>query len=137
MAKIIHIEAEIAASKQKAWDFYTQPAHIVNWNFAHESWQCPNATNDLQIGGKYTARMEAKDGSFGFDFEAVYEDIIDGEEFTYTIADGRQVNVRFDESDKGTLVSIAFEPEKMNPEAMQQAGWQAILDNFKQYTEAH
>lgn len=137
MGKIIYISTVLHADKQKAWDYYTQPEHIVNWNFAHESWHCPSASNDLRPGGKYTARMEAKDGSFGFDFEATYQEINEGADFTYTIADGRDVNVRFDEEGDTTQVMIAFEAEDSNPEEMQRAGWQAILDHYKQYTETH
>lgn len=138
MGKIIYISTEVRANKEKAWDFYTLPEHIVQWNFAHESWQCPSVSNDLRPGGTYKARMEAKDGSFGFDFEAVYEEVNEGADFTYTIADGRSVNVRFDEQETGgTQVLIAFEAEDTNPEEMQRAGWQAILDNYKSYTETH
>lgn len=137
MGKIIYISTALHADKQKAWDYYTRPEHIVNWNFAHESWHCPSASNDLRPGGKYTARMEAKDGSSGFDFEATYQEINAGEDFTFTIADGRDVNVRFDEDGDTTQVMIAFEAEDRNPEEMQREGWQAILDNYKNYTETH
>ena len=77
----IQVQANVAADKQKAWDFYTKPEHIVKWNFASDDWQCPRATNDMRVGGKYSARMEAKDGSFGFDFEAVYDEIVPGGKF--------------------------------------------------------
>ncbi len=83
MSNQITVTATINADVKKVWDYYTNPIHIVNWNFADPSWHCPSATNDMKIGGTYKARMEAKDQSFGFDFEAVYTDIKDGKEFTY------------------------------------------------------
>ena len=79
----ITISAIVSADKDKTWDYYTNPEHITNWNFADPSWHWPSASNDMSIGGKYLARMEAKDGSFGFDFEAYYSSINPGESFTY------------------------------------------------------
>ncbi len=89
----ITINAEVLANRQKVWDYYTNPEHITKWNFADPSWHCPSASNDMRVGGKYSARMEAKDGSFGFDFEATYNEIVEGEHFTYTMPDSRVVNV--------------------------------------------
>lgn len=137
MTSKITISATIAADKNKVWDYYTQPEHIVHWNFAHSSWHCPSASNDMQIGGKYIARMEAKDGSFGFEFEAIYDEIREGESFTYTMPDGRQVTVTFNGNNDSTEVIVVFDPEDQNPVEMQKEGWQAILDNFKKYTESH
>lgn len=131
----ITVAATISAEKQKVWDYYTQPEHITKWNFASDDWQCPKAENDLQMGGKYFARMEAKDGSFGFDFEGVYIEVDKGKNFTYEMADGRQASVNFEKTEKGTLVTITFDTENENPEELQKAGWQAILNNFKKYTE--
>ena len=108
--------------------------HITNWNFASDDWQCPWATNDMRIGGRYVARMEAKDGSFGFDLEAVYESIEPGKSFIYSMG-GRTVEVQFTEEDSGTRVVITFDAETENPVEMQRAGWQSILDNFKRYAE--
>ena len=108
---------------------------IRNPNFADDTWHCPSASNDMQVGGKYIARMEAKDGSFGFDFEAVYNEIIDGESYTYTMPDNRVVNVLFHENGNQTEVTVIFDPENENPVELQQQGWQAILDNFKRYVE--
>jgi uncharacterized protein YndB with AHSA1/START domain len=133
----ITINATIAANKEKVWDYYTQPQHITKWNFATPDWQCPSATNDMRIGGKYTARMEAKDGSFGFDFEAVYNEIVNGENFIYTMTDGRQVNAAFTGNDSNTDVSITFDAETQNSIELQRDGWQAILNNFKKYVEAN
>ena len=133
----VTIESTIAADKNKVWDYYTNPEHITKWNFAADDWQCPSAENDMRVGGKYAARMEAKDGSFGFDFEAVYDEVLDNEKFTYTIADGRPVTVNFDDLGDKTKVVVNFEAENQNPVEMQKAGWQAILDNFKKYTESN
>src|SRR4051812_35758260 len=92
----VTIEATIAADTNKVWDYWTNPEHITKWNFAIDSWQCPRAENDLKVGGKYAARMEAKDGSFGFDFEAIYDEVVDKQKITYTIADGRQATTDFE-----------------------------------------
>ncbi|MBK8363802.1 MAG: SRPBCC domain-containing protein [Bacteroidetes bacterium] len=126
---------QTAADKQKAWDFYTKPEHIVKWNFASDDWQCPRATNDMRVGGKYSARMEAKDGSFGFDFEAVYDQIVPGEKFQYTMPDGRLVNVEFEKNGNSTNVKVLFDAESVNSLELQKGGWQTILDNYKKYAE--
>lgn len=133
----IKVAATIAADIKKVWDYYTQPEHITKWNFADESWHCPAAENDLKVGGKLKSRMEAKDGSFGFDFEAVYDEVNEHKKITYTIADGRQATTEFEDLGGKTQVTIVFDAENANPEEMQKAGWQAILDNFKKYTETH
>lgn len=131
----IQVQANVAADKQKAWDFYTKPEHIVKWNFASDDWQCPRATNDMRVGGKYSARMEAKDGSFGFDFEAVYDEIVPGEKFQYTMPDGRLVNVEFEKNGNSTNVKVLFDAESVNSLELQKGGWQTILDNYKKYAE--
>lgn len=133
----ITIEATINASASKVWEYYTQPKHITNWNFADPSWCCPSASNDLRIGGTYSARMEAKDGSFGFDFEATYDDVRDNEKLAYTMPDSRTVLVNFDEEAGKTKVTTLFDAEGENPIEMQRDGWQAILNNFKSYVEGN
>ncbi len=130
----ITVEVLIAADRQKAWNYYTDPAHITGWNFADPSWHCPAASNDLSIGGRYFARMEARDGSFGFDFEAVYSDIQPGESFSYEFG-GRQAAVSFRAQGQMTEVRVVFDPETENSIELQQQGWQAILNNFKTYVE--
>lgn len=130
----ITIQATVNAPADKVWACYTLPEHITKWNFATDDWQCPSASNDMHVGGKYIARMEAKDGSFAFDFEAVYEAIDPGKSFLYGMGD-RMVQVVFSPAAGGTLVTIIFDAETENPVEMQRAGWQAILDNFKRYTE--
>jgi uncharacterized protein YndB with AHSA1/START domain len=130
----IMVQATIDADVKKVWDYYTNPKHIIHWNFADPSWHCPSAVNDMRIGGTYKARMEAKDGSFGFDFEAVYTEISEGKKFTYTFG-GRTASVQFNDLGKKTEVIVSFDPEKENPVEMQKGGWQAILNSFKHYTE--
>jgi uncharacterized protein YndB with AHSA1/START domain len=130
----ITVQAIINAELKKVWDSYTNPEHIIHWNFADPSWHCPSAENDMKIGGIYKARMEAKDGSFGFDFEAIYTEIIECKKFTYEF-EGRTATVQFDNLDAQTEVVITFDPENENPIEMQQNGWQMILNNFKAYTE--
>ncbi|WP_294820134.1 SRPBCC family protein [uncultured Flavobacterium sp.] len=132
----ITVQATVAADRNKVWDYYTNPEHIVNWNFASPDWHCPSAENDMRVGGTYKARMEAKDGSFGFDFEAVYDEIVPNEKFTYSFGD-RSVNVTFEDADGKTVVTVIFDAETEHPEEFQKQGWQAILDNFKNYAESH
>lgn len=133
----ILVQATISAEKNKVWDYYTSPEHITKWNFATDDWQCPHASNEMHVGGKYSARMEAKDNSFGFDFEAIYDVVVPGEKFSYTMPDGRQVMVTFNQVGDKTEVKVNFDAESENSIEMQKGGWQAILDNFKKYTESH
>ena len=133
MNKIV-VTATIHAPIEKVWDCYINPTHIVNWNFADPSWHCPRAENDMKIGGTYKARMEAKDGSFGFDFEAVYTEINEGKRFTFEFG-GRTSTYEFNELGAHTLVSITFDPETENSIELQKNGWQLILNNFKHYIE--
>ena len=133
----VTIEALITATPNKVWDFWTNPKHIVNWNFASDDWCCPKAENDLRVGGKYVARMEAKDKSFGFDFECIYTEVVNLKSITYAMADGRTAHTTFEPSNNGTKVQTIFDAEETNPVEMQKNGWQAILNNFKKYTESH
>ncbi len=132
----IRIEAQIKAPLKKVWSRWTEPQHITKWNFAAPEWHCPAATNDLKAGGKYSARMEAKDGSFGFDFEGTYEEVVAQKKLVYALADGRRVSTTFEAQGDSTKVITVFDAEKQNPEEMQKDGWQAILNNFKRYAEA-
>lgn len=131
----ITIQAIVSADRQKVWDYYTKPEHITKWNFALDTWHCPSASNDVRIGGKYIARMEAKDGSFGFDFGGIYNEVVPGEKLTFTMADNRVVSVIFKQLEFATEVTITFDAENQNPVEMQRQGWQAILNNFKKYAE--
>ncbi|MFN3404811.1 MAG: SRPBCC family protein [Cytophagaceae bacterium] len=131
----ITITATISADKKKVWDYYSNPEHITRWNFAHESWHCPSAENDLRVGGKMKSRMEARDGSFGFDFIATYTEIKDQQKIVYVMEDGRGAEISFEDIGGKTKITITFLAESQNPVEMQKQGWQAILDNFKKYTE--
>lgn len=132
----ITIQTVIEAPRNRVWECYVQPEHITKWNFASDDWQCPSAENDLRPGGRYTARMEAKDGSFGFDFEAIYDEVKDKEKIVYTLLDNRKVVTTFEEQGHATLVTTHFDAEMENPVDMQRDGWQAILDNFRKYVES-
>ena len=131
----ITITATIHAPPKKVWDCWTSPRHITQWNFASEDWCCPHATNDLKVGGKYCARMEAKDGSFGFDFEATYDEVDDLKKLIYTMSDDRKVVTQFADLGGSTKVTTEFDAETENSIEMQRDGWQAILNNFKTYVE--
>ncbi|HPE75196.1 MAG TPA: SRPBCC family protein [Draconibacterium sp.] len=135
--KKITIHADISADTKKVWDYYMLPEHITQWNFASSDWHCPKAENDIRVGGKYSARMEAKDGSWGFDFEAVYDVVVEYKNFIYTMPDGRKVTVNFENNEDRTRVVVTFDAETENSEELQRNGWQAILNNFKKYTEAN
>ncbi len=130
----ITVQATVKAVTTKVWDYYNNPKHIIHWNFADPSWHCPSSENDMKIGGTYKARMEAKDGNFGFDFEAIYRDIQEGKEFSYEFG-GRTARVQFVDNGIDTEVVVTFNPENENPIEIQRGGWQAILNNFKNYTE--
>jgi uncharacterized protein YndB with AHSA1/START domain len=132
----LYITANIALKKQIVWDLYTNPLHIINWNFASDDWCCPRASNEVKVGGKYVGRMEAKDGSFGFDFEAIYNEVVEGEYFVYTTPDNRVIKVAFQSIGDSTEVNIEFDAENQNALELQQNGWQAILNNFKSYAES-
>lgn len=131
----ITISATVNASIGKTWDAYTNPDHIINWNFASPDWHCPRASNNLIVGGKFISRMEARDGSMGFDFEGVYTEITDNALIKYVMADGRKVQAVFSEEGQRTHVTVTFDAEQTNPAELQQMGWQAILNSFKSYTE--
>lgn len=134
--KTITVEKSINAPVEKVWALWTEPEHIKNWNNASDDWHTPHAENDLRPGGKFSARMEAKDGSFGFDFGGVYDDVKENKYIEYTLGDGRKVSVSFSAKEGETKVSETFEAENTHSIEMQRGGWQAILDNFKKYVEA-
>ena len=134
-ATAITIEAIINAPVSKVWEYWSKPEHIKQWYNASPEWHAPRAENDLQVGGKFVTRMEAKDGSFGFDFGGVYDEVKTNELIAYTLEDERKVSIHFISEDSSTKVVETFEAEEENPVEMQRGGWQAILDNFKKYTE--
>lgn len=131
----ITIEATINAPIDMVWKLWSEPEHITKWNSPSEDWHTPRAENDLRTGGKFLSRMEAKDGSFGFDFGGVYDEVRENEFIGYTLGDGRKVTVDFTSDGNTTSIVETFDPESENPREMQRAGWQAILDNFKKYAE--
>lgn len=132
----VTVRATVKAPIETVWRAYTSPEHVTRWNFASEDWHCPSAEIDLIVGGKHWARMEARDGSFGFDFEGVYEEIKPQEIISLVLDDGRKVRATFSDIEGATIVETVFEAESENPIEMQRDGWQAILDNFKAHAES-
>ncbi|MHA4847484.1 SRPBCC family protein [Flavitalea antarctica] len=132
----ITIRTTVNAPVEKVWEAWSKPEHITKWNSASDDWHTPRAENDLRAGGKFSSRMEAKDGSWGFDFEGVYDNVEDFKVIEYTMPDGRKVNVTFTGNGNTTEVVETFDPESENSIEMQRDGWQAILNNFKKYTES-
>ena len=133
---VITVTNTINAPVKMVWEYWTKPEHITQWNNASDDWHTPSAENDLRTGGKFTARMEAKDGSMGFDFGGVYDAVKENEYIEYTMEDGRKVNVRFTSKGDQTEVVESFDAEETNSIDMQRDGWQAILNNFKRYVES-
>ena len=134
---IITVQSTINAPVQKVWEYWTEPTHIKRWNNASEDWHTPSAENDLRAGGKFSTRMEAKDGSFGFDFGGTYDAAEEHKLIEYTLGDGRKVKIVFTPDGDATKVVESFEAEGTHSAEMQQTGWQAILNNFKKYVEAN
>jgi len=130
MTDPVTIESNIPVPPQAAWNAYTDPASIMQWNFASPDWCCPNAMVDLREGGRHLARMEARDGSMGFDFEGTYEVVDAPNALVLKLDDGRLSHTTFEAEDSGTRVRIVFDPEPTNPVELQRDGWQAILDNY-------
>lgn len=135
MPNEITIQTNIASEVSNVWKMYTSAEHVTGWNFADPSWHCPSASVDLKKGGLYKARMEAKDGSFGFDFEAVIDEVNEPHYLSYTLTDNRTVKIDLKETNKSTEVVVRFEAENENPIEMQRDGWQSILNQFKTYVE--
>jgi uncharacterized protein YndB with AHSA1/START domain len=131
----ITISTTVSAPVGRVWQAFTSPTHITRWNFASDTWCCPSAQVDLRVGGAYRARMEAKDGSFGFDFEGVYDEVELGKAITLTMSDGRKARTTFEPIGSGTSVTTVFDAEAQNSVEMQRSDWQAILDNFRKHVE--
>jgi uncharacterized protein YndB with AHSA1/START domain len=131
----ITVEAIINAPVEKVWNYYNGSEHITKWNQADPSWHCPSATVDLRIGGKSSSRMEAKDGSFGFDFNTIYTAVETNKHIAYKMEDGRVCTIDFVPEGNSTKMNIVFDAESQNPVEMQKGGWQSILNSFKNYTE--
>ncbi|MGL5003712.1 MAG: SRPBCC family protein [Casimicrobium sp.] len=137
MSNKITVSALINAPLERTWQTWTTPEHITQWNVASDDWRCPSAENDLRVGGTFSSRMAAKDGSAAFDFEGTYTDVKPLEHIAYELGDGRKVSVTFEQvSSHQTRVTEVFDPENVHDEDMQRAGWQAILESFKRHAEA-
>jgi len=134
---IITVETTVNKPVEKVWDLWTGPEHITKWNNASDDWHTPWAENDLRVGGKFLSRMEAKDGSLGFDFEGVYDVVKLNRLIEYTLGDGRKVKINFTSQGNATRVVETFDAESTNSTEMQKVGWQAILDNFKRYAKSN
>jgi len=131
----VTIQATVQAPVEKVWNYWNEPTHIKKWNTPSEDWHTPFSENDLRVGGKFTSRMEAKDGSFGFDFGGIYDEVNTNEYIAYTLGDGRKVTITFKDLGDATEIVETFDAETQNPVEFQQQGWQAILNNFKKYAE--
>ncbi len=132
----VTVTAKIGSPIVKVWECWTEPAHIIHWNNASADWHTPHAENDLRTGGRFLSRMEAKDGSMGFDFSGIYDEVILHQKIAYTMEDGRKVTVTFNADGNNTDIIETFEAEQVNPVELQQQGWQSILNNFKNYAES-
>ncbi|MFC4263175.1 SRPBCC domain-containing protein [Ferruginibacter yonginensis] len=135
MIENITVTTTVLKPIDKVWEYFTQPQHVTMWNAASDDWHCPAATNDLKVGGTFHYTMAAKDGSMSFDFWGTYNDVQKEKLLEITLGDNRKMTVHFTALEKGTLLKESFEPETQNSKELQQAGWQAILDNFKKYAE--
>lgn len=133
--KSITIEAIVHTPIEHVWQCWTDPVRIMQWVFASDGWEVSRAENDLQVGRAFLTRMQAKEGNAGFDFTGVYTLVDPHRQLVYRIDDGREVCVSFEEVREGVRVIETFEIEDENPREMQRDGWQAILNNFKSYTE--
>ncbi|MHB1048625.1 MAG: SRPBCC family protein [Bacteroidota bacterium] len=132
----ITVQVTVNSPVEKAWKIWNAPEHITKWCTASPDWHTPRAENDLRVGGRLFSRMEAKDGSAGFDFVATYTDIVNHKTIAYTMEDGRKVKITFSTDEKTTTLVETFDAENENPVEMQREGWQTILNNFKAHVES-
>jgi uncharacterized protein YndB with AHSA1/START domain len=132
----ITVETVVKAPLSKVWDIWNSPADIKEWNAAQDDWHTTESSVDLREGGKFSARMEAKDGSAGFDFEGIYTRVVPKKAIDFRMSDGREVNVEFVERRGAVLIKETFDAETENTAELQRQGWQAILDNFSRHVEA-
>ena len=133
---LITVSVNVETPVSKVWKYWTSPEHIMQWNNASDDWHTPRAENDLRAGGKFLYRMEAKDGSMGFDFSGEYDEIVEFKLIRYTLADSRKVTIEFSGTGNVTQIVETFEAETENSAELQQYGWQCILDNFKKHAES-
>jgi uncharacterized protein YndB with AHSA1/START domain len=132
----ITVETVVNAPAEKVWQCWVEPQHITRWCQASDDWHAPHAENDVRVGGQFKTTMAAKDGSFSFDFGGEYTKVEPQQAISYTLGDGRKVDIQFKETGNGTEIIETFDPESTHSAEMQQQGWQAILNNFKKYVEA-
>lgn len=132
----ITVETLVQATPSQVWDTWNNPTDIEQWNTPHTDWHTTKSSVDLREGGKFLSRMEAKDGSAGFDFEGTYTRVVPNQALEYRMSDGREVKVEFLERPDGVFVQETFDAETENSPELQREGWQAILDNFGRYVEA-
>lgn len=137
MQNAITVYTTVNAPLEKVWDYWNNPKHIPGWAFASDDWEASGVENDLRVDGKFKTTMSAKDKSASFDFTGTYTTVKEHGLIEYTMDDGRQVKVTFEKLPEGVKVTETFDPENENPQEMQRSGWQAILENFKKYTEGH
>ncbi len=143
MNKSTTVETTINAPIEKVWQYLTTPEHITKWAFADNSWEAPHAENDLRTGGRFLTRMQAKDGSGGFDFTGTYTEVKENELFEYDMPkapdgqENRHVKTELNQTPEGVKVTQTFDLENQNSEERQRSGWQAILENFKNYVESN
>lgn len=131
----VTVKSNIKSNLKKVWTYWTAPEHITNWNFATADWHCPSAKNNLKVGGTFNSRMEAKDGSMGFDYSGTYTKVVPHAEIEYALEDGRKVTISFKKEGDSVAIVETFDVEDTNTMEQQRMGWQAILDNFKGYVE--
>lgn len=129
----ITVETTVPVSPELAWAYWTEPKHIVEWNQASADWHTPRAENDLRVGGKFSSRMESRDGKYGFDFWGIYDTVEPYHTLNSTLGDERKVFVAFEPVASGTHIVETFEAESENSVELQRQGWQAILDSFRRY----
>lgn len=132
----ICVQCQLDVPLDTVWQHWTEPSSITGWNFAHESWHCPRAENDFRVNGRFSYRMEARDGSFGFDFCGTYTFIDPLHQINYTLDDDRRVQLFFSYEDGVSFIHEEFEPEHENTRELQEAGWECILHSFKTFTES-
>ncbi len=132
---LITVKNTINAPLAIVWEYWTNPDHVIHWNFASHDWHCPKAISDFRTGGEFHYIMAAKDGSVEFDFCGTFTSIVDKSSIQFFTEDGREVNLQFEQEGDATIVTETFEPEQVNSLDLQKQGWQAILDHFKKYVE--
>ena len=132
---LLTVQVSLNCDAARAWAAYTDPEAIVKWNFAAPEWHCPRADNDLRVGGVLRSRMEAKDGSMGFDFEGTYTEVVPQQRLAYSMGEDRHVLAVFSEADGHTTLTVSFTPDTTFPAEYQVGGWQSILNNYKALAE--